>query len=241
MGIRVHKVLGYGLTNVGKGTFKKKGEKYQINDTRFSEQSIINGDYEDREDKYSNQGFLEFLEKKPKEKTMIDIHWLKESMKKKESTHSVQDCFVHQAEYGLPNVVVIVPYMEIEQWTRYDSMMDYCQECYIGKKKGCVNRVDIIDEALYPWLGHIDGRTGRDIKDSLSFAVRRVINSKAPYETEPMDQLSKTLGFDSFDDLMKNMKPMVPEVVQWQCEYGNVFTDPNVVYQLQPMIYTYWS
>jgi hypothetical protein len=161
MGSRIHKVLGYGLNDVGKGIFKKKGPKHQINDTRFSENSIINGDHEDRELHYSNIELLQFLDNKIKEATkpMTDIHWLKQSVTEHSKRRTLHDCFVHQSEFGLPNVVVVVPFMELQQWRQYDSMIDYVQECYVGKKTH--TRVDIIDESLYPWAGHIDSRTGR--------------------------------------------------------------------------------
>lgn len=152
MGIRVCRVLGYGLADVGKGQFKKKGPKFRLNDTRFQEQSIIAGN---NEQNYTIEGFLEFLESKPPEETILDIHWLRESLKSK-TKNRLHDCFTHQAEYGLKNVFIVVPFVQLQEWFRHDDMIDYVQECYLGK--GPVNRVNLIQEALYPWLGHIDKR-----------------------------------------------------------------------------------
>lgn len=43
MGIRIHKILGYGLTNV-------KSESYRIQDKRFNPNGIFGLDWEARED-----------------------------------------------------------------------------------------------------------------------------------------------------------------------------------------------
>ena len=54
MGIRVHKALGWGLTDV-------KSREGAICDKRFSTYSILKGDYEKREEEFTYEKYLKWL------------------------------------------------------------------------------------------------------------------------------------------------------------------------------------
>lgn len=57
MGIRIHKALGYGLTNIKTRSSKRR---ISITDTRFDPLGWFFSDYEDREDIWSLDGFMHY-------------------------------------------------------------------------------------------------------------------------------------------------------------------------------------
>ena len=160
MGIRIHKVLGYGLTNIGI-------ENGIINDPRFSASSVIAGDFEARED-YTNEGFLKFIEDKKKlynpESRTYDFAWLNSYLKDNLNKIDFTRLFIHDAEYGLGNVFCCVPLMLFDQWYRYDDTIDYFESTCV-KTPRQANHVDVIKEPLYPFLGFCDSRDGRSIEN----------------------------------------------------------------------------
>jgi hypothetical protein len=55
------------------------------------------------------------------------------------------------------------------------------------------------------------------------------------------DVIARSLGFDNHQECDRYMKPKVPRNVQLLCEYCEVFTNRETVYELVPMLYVYWG
>jgi hypothetical protein len=135
MGIRIHKMLGYGLTNV-------QTEGYYLNDPRFNPEGIMSRDIRDYQDeeKFSAQKYIDWLQRKydaleeehgdreiDAVSRKIDYGWEIDAVNRHINGRNhwdVHSSFVHEIEYGIPNVFCIVPPMSYDQWYRYDDMLE---------------------------------------------------------------------------------------------------------------------
>lgn len=225
MGIRINKVLGYGLTNV-------QTQDDEIIDPRFSKKSILN---DDEDSYYSINNYITWLEQKKNEENKFEICLEIKSLEDFKDS-DLDRCFVHGTEYMNPKVFCCIPACCYSQWSRHDDMIDYIEANRTAK-----NKVKKINSPLYPWLSYWDNRDGREIKQ-YAFEFLRNVNyfkkNKRPYDGNELAQL---MGFEDMETCIRHMRPMVPETVQLQLEYANIFTDPKIVYQLEPILYTYWT
>ena len=244
MGIRIHKTLGYGLANL-----KCKG--YEIADKRINPEGILGLDYEEAEVVYSRANYAKWLRErydacKDYSDDKLDLAWdmvdAEGGEKANPKTGNPEDCFIHQGEYGIPKVLNIIPYrcrFIPDDWYRYNSMLDYCEEtAYFHKNENNPNRYKFLKDAIYPYLNYWDVRTGRIVKNE-AFHFRRLVNSKAK-EGFDMQRAAEDAGFANIKEAKKYMQPMVPRCVQLLCEFAKVFTDPATIRELRPMIYVYW-
>lgn len=256
MGIRIHKVLGYGLTNLQ--TDKKNG--WKITDPRINPNGIMGIDYEERDERYGRQAFYKWLREKYEacgddySGDKLHLSW---DMVEADHNHAnsskrcgnPSDCFIHYGEYGLPNVLTAVPYTcRWSDWYRFDNMIDYMEE---GRgARG--NRVVVYDDGLYPWIGQYwDVRTGEMKKGEVACAYRRLVNAEKDEKksrkknkedfTSGKLALAQVMGFETLAECEENLQVMVPRCLQLMCEFCEVFTEPAMVRELRPMLYVYWS
>lgn len=234
MGIRVHKLMGYGLTDV-------KSEKYSIKDPRVNPQGII----ADHEGVFAAADYMTFLKKQVMRKD-IDTwnaafeHGVLKSLKTKKDA-DVRRSFVYDGEYGLDNVLVVVPFSQFPEWFRYNDTIDYTEESHRGRVQRdyqCINHFTEIPGGFHPWDNlYWDKRTFKKVSWSL---MEHKHNEKF-FAEEELDKLVQMHEFSSWSEFKENAVPIVPECVRLLCEWGQAFTDPNVWTQLKPMIYVYWS
>ena len=220
MGIRVKKVLGWGLDDV-------QTQDGKIVDPRFSKISVINGDYEDRES-WTMEGYAQWLEENKQlllaSRNMDQIEPLLESRSTEEfSTH-----FKWGDEFMLANVFCFTPIRHYKDWYRSDDQIDYHEETYVRGIQ--INRVDKFEHPIYPYIGHVDDRSGRLINTIYSNAFK---HNKTKH-------LAELCGFESVEACNAHMHPDVPECVRLPLEYANVFRNKKTIYELRPMIYVYW-
>jgi hypothetical protein len=235
MGIRVHKVMGYGLTDV-------KCDKYNIADPRVNPEGI----FCDYETEFKVEDFMAFLKKEAKRKDIDTWHASFEfaflrDLKKMKSSLDPKRCFVYDGEYGLNNVLLVVPLSRKHEWFRYDNAIDYAEESNRGrveKNYQCINHVREIPEGFHPWENQYwDKRTFKKIPWEI---MEHRYNEKF-FEDAALDIVARSHGSDTWKEMKENMTPVVPECVRLLCEWGQAFTDPSVWTQLRPMIYVYWS
>jgi hypothetical protein len=215
MGIRIHKVLGYGLVDF-------KFENWKFVDERFNDiQPFI---YDENPESWNISNYIKWLKKFD----TFDAKFESISLKEEPSTENLADCFVHKGEYGDPNIFVIMPPVFRKQWRRYDDIIDYYGETQ------CVNWHKVLYDGIQPYTGNfIDNRSGKEVVDGIAYFTFR--NKKFK------DELAKKLGFKDSRECDKYLTPKIPECVKYLCEYCNLFKDKSTVWQLKPMIYTYWS
>jgi len=165
MGIRVHKVIGYGVTNL---KFKEEGGRRAMTDPRIDWtkwQSL-------QEDRYATTvpQFLawvlehkaEILELHAKEDPRkgsslsdADVVWevemTKRLMDQPGFLHSPADCVIHTMEGGDPGVLLFVPPASYPSWHRRDDTMDWIEETQCYGQKMRVRRIP--DSGIFPYNG----------------------------------------------------------------------------------------
>lgn len=247
MGIRIHKALGYGLSDV-------KVEKYRITDDRFFDQSafmieigynqIDGGYYESAESIYSLDGYIKYV----KSRSKIDYRWIIPMKSIGDYRWSLSRNFIHESESELNNVFIVVPPFE-KQWYRFDDIIDYVEE-----DRGTLgDKLKILQQGIWPFSSmHQDKRDleGKALDMRSSCFWWRMFNSILDGDVQQeealtistlLEYLSKEMGFKSFHDAKDNMIPWIPDRIRYFCEYTNLFNSNETINELRPMLFTYWS
>jgi hypothetical protein len=243
MGIRIKRMLGYGLVDV-------KCEQYRIVDERFNPDSVLFADYQEREEEFNKEKYLAFCEKHS-DGFEFDLILEIMELKKKDCRWDYYDSFKHDGEYGLPHVLCILPAC-CPDWYQHDNIIDYYTANLEAKKTRnyCACSVEVMEDGIYPWnASFIDKRTGKRIDSVVACAFLRLVNAQRDAEAAgkpknlgyDMDVLAKVCGFESAAEAMEFMRPKVPDVIVNLCRFGKLFKDEATIRDLVPMLYTYWS
>jgi len=252
MGVRLHKVLGYGLVDV-------RPDKYDIlGDSRFNPDGYFGIDQElaDEED-FTQEKYLDYLrqqkaffeeacekENSPealdgKYEASMDLaidsqffHRLHENAK----TWNIHDCFVYQSEYGLPNVMCVVPPCFCEAHNRYADDIDFYEERIKNPKE--INYYNVLKHGIYPYEGYyFDKNTGKDLHHD----IRGYFFIKESGRLDRAEILAKSFGFDSGNHLEESVKPVIPDPIKAICKFAKIFKDEKTILDLTPILYVYWS
>ncbi len=214
MGVRVHKILGYGLVDV-------KTEDGEIVDDRFNIDFIDKFNTEE----FSIESYISFLTSLENDyECQIEINTVKNKK------WHIYDSIQHDSEYGLPEVFCIIP-VGFSDWRRYDDTIDYYEETINKKQK---NHFQVIPFGIFPWQGfYADVRRKKifkGIEQEIASALKRNLQKNK-------EESIKRIGIFSVDDI----QPVVPKSIFYLCEFLNVFNIEDTVWTLKPMLYTYWS
>lgn len=226
MGIRIHKMLGYGLTDVD-----------PVLDARLNRDSPVF--------RYALEGvthveeYFKWVEAHGPRSFDVAKSMLKSSRKRGEGEFLLQNCFQWgTADGGLQNVLCVRP-LAWTDWYRYDSAIDYAEQTY--SKKGQRDVVKVLNHGHYPHVGYMDARTGEPLpKDADPWGYWRVRNGGVE-DLDTLDMFAHLAGFVDHAEASKFMVPLVPNEVRWLCEFAELFTDPTHVKDMRPLIYTWWS
>ena len=233
MGVRVHKIMGYGLTDV-------KTREYRIADGRINRNSKLFNGYD-----LEIGDYISYLESKF-DKSNFDTYSLDLSILSSKDTkennrkYSMREGLFWNGEYGMKNVLVLKPIC-CDDWYRYDDSIDYVEETYkwSSDKDAQSNHVRVLKYGLYPWSGtFMNAKEGERVREGIDFIHAKRPNLRPFYN---VDELAQKLGFENEADADLNLVPLVPYEIRSLAEYGNLFTNDEVWRQLRPMIYTYWS
>lgn len=230
MGMRINKMLGYGLTDVAT-------EDYRITDPRINADSFLLGPNVPPAEDY-----IAFLERTA---DMNDSEvWLETGLLKGDTGADADssDLCTWRCEYGLPNVLLLRPF-GFAKWHRWASPIDVEEEAIRGK--GMDYRVERTISGLEPWSGlHMDVRTGGRIEGNTVNLWRRVINGLSEDDTDRLpilNALARAMGYADHAEAERYIAPYVPDEIRRICQWGELFTSPEVCFQLRPLLYTYWS
>lgn len=241
MGIRISKVLGYGLTDV-----KTTGKYNEIlNDFRFNPSGYFAMHADDQEEKFTDAGFDKYLDahKEHPDDIHNDLSILRHLREREQDggrapADSIRHRMIYDSEFGMPNVMVFQPPVFGSDWSRYDDIIDYYDPQQQAKDGGCGIGFTMINRALYPFESFCDYRENPPavLKGD---DWHRYINAKN--SPRMVECALEELGFETEEEMHQMIHPMIPKELIALLKYCKVFTKDEYIYQLRPMIYWYWS
>lgn len=232
MGLRINKVIGYGLTDV-------TTEDMRIVDPRINPDSIL---LDKSRTRTAEPDYPQWLaERHPDDLEVQMERQLLESRDPDEAYKTV----TWEGEYGLPHVLVVRP-ADSPNWHRYDHPIDYEEAAIRGEDPPYVHRTV---GNIHPYEGiYMDARTGERIVGEQADRVRvwrRLVHAapeKWPSEgqrTESLNRVARALGFADHAEAERGIAPLVPDEIRRLCAWGELFTAPEVCLQLRPLLYVY--
>lgn len=243
MGIRVNKLIGYGLTDI-------QYDKYTMTDPRIRTDSILfdwdNPDFEDAE------AYLKFLETVDDGKFELQMYRTLSTVENLADKYKFNDprhCFHWGPEYGMGNVLAIRDFTHVDSHRSAD-IIDWVEETYVGIDGSQVNWVRELPDGPFPHNGFfMDSETGNKFTKEnyeLALGFKRLTNYGEENDTLDVFRnselsLVEKLGYSSFDEAYKRIVPNVPREIRNLCEFGKLFIDPSDVRLLRPIIYCWWS
>lgn len=223
MGIRVHKVIGYGLDDV-------QTDGFEITDPRFNLLGWALADWENRENTWTLDGFQNYA------KHYLEMYGLFEEILEKPDWPWRFPWVHHNTEFGLPNVFLIQSACSSRHF-RYDDTIDYHEETALYQQ---ANRVAHIPWGVWPYNGSfMDRRTGERVR--FGSDLMRCLDPGFTIDKEVLNRLAKKCGFLDADDARINLGPIIPEEIELMCRWLCLFNDESTIWQLKPMLYVYWS
>jgi len=254
VGIRIHKIIGWGLNNI------VADEKGKVIDPRINIDFFQSEDYWDKADNVD--AFFTWIEKNEEDCVKIlreveplsekiqagneekakkyDIHifWALNAGKKAEIEISDYNLYpvTYDSEFGKKEILLFSP-IDSKDWYRYDDIIDY----YESDKQE--NTVKILTNScgIYPYLGMVH------IPHAPNFGKENYPNTLWPAEynraigvfspnSKPLLQEPELSYFKKW------YRPTIPAMVILHVKYLNIFKYFNeTIHELRPMIYTYWA
>jgi hypothetical protein len=238
MGIRVHKSIGFGLTDIG--TRKTRGHGRVLDDPRINPRGYLGVPDDEREhERFSFERYVEFAAKfkwtmptragrrrrrwspdlenfhvQPGPRDEEDYHEQKlAEIKRGFPYFSVE----HDTEYGMPEVLLVVPPAMTPEWRRYDEALDWCEETQCH---GLKNRVIELKVPPYPW-----NPSREDLKTGDLLPGDEWCLASKDYADVP--------GTD--------WRWVVPAEVAVICKFLKLFKDDETIRNLKPLLYVWWS
>lgn len=236
MGTRIRKVLGYALTDVAPSDPRINWDSPLLDLVGCSPTF---GD------------FVRHLEASgPFEDAELEDDSMIRAELERVSPFRVGECVVHSFDYGLPNVMVLVPPSYSSTWLREDDVMDYI-EAHLGEDGPST------DPALHdvPGIDPFDGRwmdktTGLELNHNYVRGYRRAVELND--DTERHDVAARRICiagrprpetplFADAATAAERLTRLVPGEIRELARLGDLFTDPDTWTSLRPVLYTYWS
>lgn len=242
MGIRINKVLGYGLTDV-----ETTGKYNEIlNDFRFNPKGYFALHAEDQEEKFTDHGFDAYLDahKEHPDDIVNDLSVLRHLREREqdENTHNyrtgIRHRLIYDSEFGMPNVMVFQPPVFGSDWSRYDDIIDYYDPQQQAEGGGCGIGYTMVNRALYPFESFCDYRE-HPPKLLRGNEWHSYIDAKN--SPQMVEYALNDFGFESEEEMHQYIHPMIPKELIALLKYCKVFAKDEYIFQLRPMIYWYWS
>jgi len=243
VGIRIHKMLGYALTNVEADT-----NKWEITDPRFNKDGYM---FDMEEQKFSVDGFKAYLTKQiiaaqNDEDQRFDLKLILRGLESNKDDmfsrpiSGLHQCIEYDMEFGESEVFLVVPPSCAKEWNRYDDAIDYYDPTNEAIDGGIANSVIPIDRPLWPWDSLMNTKTNPPSK--LDYTQTHQYNLwKNDNIVTDEDEYVQRIGFDNVEEMKRCVMPMIPLEVVELLKYLKIFTDDKYIYELRPIIYGYWG
>lgn len=228
MGIRIHKMCGYGLTDLVEDDPRINwGSKY------------FNYSYSD----YDLDEFLEHSKRRDYYLGGLDSIMVRQWRKKGKKDQNPLECAVFgNADMGLENVMCVRP-ISSPEWHRSDDTLDWLESG--GEPDSTVR---LLDHGIFPYDGlYMDARTGEHLKNGVD--IKRWLRIVGKVGEEARDAIiageyagvfEKATGMD-YEEAKEFLVPNVPGDVRNVAEYLGIFATEDAWKDLRPMVYTYWG
>lgn len=222
MGVRINKVLGYGITD----SHKPRWTLQNLLQKPIRDEHTFDGDL---------AGWKTWLEEKDLggDKTL--------ELARIETLHSIHDALANNQELAdqfaynpmekIPKVLILIP-IGTTEFSRLNDTIDYLE--WNNKKCSYRDEITRLTRPIPPFDEYMDKRTGK-ILDS------RFMNRHRMGASTYNEELYHANGFSSYFVATLNIVPNIPYCIRWMVEYMNLFNEPETILNLRPMIYTYWA
>jgi hypothetical protein len=245
MGIRIHKILGYALTDVQADT-----DKWEITDPRFNKDGYL---FDPEEVKFSVDGFKAYLTRKilaskedDENDERFDLKLILRGLEKNPDDmfsrpiRGLYDCINYDMEFGDPKVLVVVPPSCTKEWSRYDDAIDYYDPVNQSADGGIEPSVIHLDRPLWPWDTLISTKT-MPPKPLNHFQSQAYYLWKNGHIVTDEDLYAEKIGFETIEEMKRYVMPIIPLEVVELLKYLKIFNDEKTIYELRPVIYGYWG
>jgi hypothetical protein len=246
MGIRIHKVLGYGFLRCK----FEKDPRFNDHVFNYKHPEYIEGDIRPRLIKYLEEKVKSPDEGRDNFEYKLELSALKrigmyDNLKDESiSLTDVIRCNDMEST-GIGPVIFTIPYNK--DWHRYDDIIDYVEETQKPvNQEGCLDNVQLITDCegqpsgIYPYnVGFINRNTGKQIIDTAGnrWFLTRTLREQGVKELKKDNKW----GFKTLVEWQRHVVPKLPYFIDFFCDCFNIFKDPKTKYRLRPMIFTYWS
>ena len=226
MGIRIHKILGFGLNDVAVNEATSSINDKRLNfendpwynsiDVRAFYQWWVDNE-EDKHNKFYAEMYLKNLEE-----GHIDT--------------SVERFGFYEDEGGLSNVLVFIAPSVANEWFRYDDAIDYYEA-----RPDLEPTVQIINRTIFPWDTYWDITTIPPKKlDGTQFQTFVSYTQSLEDENFKIANMFAEMLIEERINIDK-VRPSIPPEIVALVKYIKIFKEDKYIYEMKPMIYTYWS
>jgi len=247
MGIRIHKVIGYGLDDF-KGFDKDDRINPDFNYDEYANQS----DNADHMQKFKAHFEKEYLRRKEVRNGLdysfewsyyFDSKTLGQKPTYNNHIDSVDgsDFFHYHGEYEDSNVLLFSCPL-FSDWYRYDDIIDYCERTTTNS--GSSDEVVEIEGGIYPYSGSYrkidDGSVSKGIE---VLQHKNYLKESKPSHDELLAKMNEfclaVIGM-TYIEFKKTTNTVIPNIIFEYARFCGMFKDDSEIRRLKPLLYTYW-
>lgn len=234
MGIRVHKILGYGLNDIEYSNDKVTDKRINVEALKDCREKSFIEWFNDQDIKLLAYTISRLFKLDYKN---LYFNFRLTSFENNKNLLSRYRVLTYDDEFGFDNVMLITP-PDQKNWYRYDDIIDWIEESFEPRV------VDLFKDGktgIYPY----EGRVGRNpfLKTPSAFNDKTTISGGeynrfvGKWDTK-IDPIATG---EALDDLLNNWKPALPPIIFAYLVFSNILTHPKYAYDLRPLLYVYWS
>lgn len=242
MGIRIHKSIGYALTDV-----IYDDDNWTVeNDGRFNPNGWMMLDYEEREYRFTTTGFRKHIEallpdnKEDRNHDHFEFILLMQLMDAGD-VKELYDYIIYDMEYGAGNVLLLIPPGH-NDWTRYDNIIDYYDPANREDDGGIIESIIPVNRPIWPYDSYNNLKTmPPKVLTNFQHQLYNTVKQRGLEKYTDQQKILKELGLDTPEELKTHIAPVVPLALVEMLKYVKMFKDEKTIYELLPTIYGYWG
>lgn len=254
MGLRLNKVLGWGLddleVNDDRINWNRLRNRYEVDLIEYYAYILELYDFEKQKD-FTEQDITlgmeireipEAFNREKKFKDLKEKELIRWGDFRRPQLPDLHKTTIYDDEGGLESVIVFTPLREVDNWRRYADPIDYAvHELEVeGGQDYIEPYADRLSTAPWPYdATWVDTRTQEPIKHE-NLRIWRWITEESEDE-EAREGVSQRALEMSYNEALRYIRPKVPEEIVRITNFLQIFKDPKTVLSTEPMVYTYFS